>query len=99
MVGMLPSPLDSEEWPTSYKRGCVGLAHAVRQVEDRTLLNLEYIGEWHSHPPACRADMSGVDKTAMAEIASEMLKAGLPGLIAIVGDNGIFSVHLSEDAL
>ena len=93
---MLPSPPDSEEWPTSYKRGCVGLANAVADIADRTLLNLDYVGEWHSHPTGAGTDLSNIDKVAMTEIAKEMAKAGLLGLMLIIGDGGSYTIHLAE---
>jgi hypothetical protein len=96
VVAMLPSPPDSEEWPTSYKRGSAGLATAVEDIVDRTLLNLEYVGEWHSHPAGAGTNMSDTDKVAMKEISGEMAKAGLPGLMLIAADNGSYAVHLAE---
>jgi Prokaryotic E2 family A/Prokaryotic homologs of the JAB domain/ThiF family len=96
VVAMLPSPPDSEEWPTSYKRGCTGLRAALAEVEERTLLNLEYVGEWHSHPEGAATDMSDIDKVAMTEIAGEMAKAGLPGLMWIASDSGSYAIHLAE---
>jgi E2/UBC family protein A/ThiF family protein/JAB domain-containing protein similar to deubiquitination enzymes len=97
VVAMLPSPPDSDEWPTSYKRGCAGLASSVTKIADRTLLNLDYIGEWHSHPAGVTTDLSEIDKQAMAEIISEMEKTGLPGLMLIVGDNGSYAFHLGQN--
>jgi hypothetical protein len=96
MVAMLPSPPDSEEWPTSYKRGSAGLSTAVVDIADRTLLNLEYVGEWHSHPAGAGTAMSDIDKIAMKEIAGEMAKAGLPGLMLIAADSGSYTIHLAE---
>ena len=97
IAAMLPSPPDSEEWPTSYKRGSAGLAAAVADIADRTLLNLEYVGEWHSHPTGAGTDMSDIDKIAMKEIAGEMAKAGLPRLMLIAGDDGSYTIHLVEN--
>jgi hypothetical protein len=96
VVAMLPSPPDSEEWPTSYKRGSAGLATVAADIADRTLLNLEYIGEWHSHPASAGTGMSDIDKIAMEEISGEMGKAGLPGLMLIAGDRGSYTIHLAE---
>jgi hypothetical protein len=96
IVDMLPSPPESEEWPTSYKRGCAGLAQAIREIERKTLLNLEYIGEWHSHPRGCGTSMSEIDIVAMEGIQGEMSKVGLPGLMVIVGSDGSHSCHLAE---
>jgi hypothetical protein len=96
IAAMLPSPPDSEEWPTSYKRGSAGLAAAVADIADRTLLNLEYVGEWHSHPTGAGTDMSDTDKIAMKEIAGEMAKAGLPGLMLIAANSGSYTIHLAD---
>jgi Prokaryotic homologs of the JAB domain len=97
VVAMLPSPPDSDEWPSSYKRGCAGLASAVANIANRTLLNLDYIGEWHSHPAGVTTDLSGIDKQAMKEISSEMEKTGLPSLMLIVGGNGSYTFHLAQN--
>jgi hypothetical protein len=40
--------------------------------------------------------MSDTDKIAMKEIAGEMAKAGLPGLMLIAGDGGSYTIHLTE---
>ena len=87
VVDTLPSPPDSVEWPTAYIRGARGLAEAVREVERRSMANLEYIGEWHSHPDRCSVNQSDVDIVAMLEITAEMAKAGLPAVMMIVGEN------------
>jgi len=94
---MIPSPPDSEEWPTSYRRGCLGLSQEIADVAERTLMNFEYVGEWHSHPVGSGTKMSKVDRIAMAEISGEMGKTGLLGLMLIVGDDGIFSFHLESN--
>jgi hypothetical protein len=65
-------------------------------VAERTLLNLKYVGEWHSHLSA-QTDMSDVDKIAMKEISGEMAKEGLPGLMLIIGDGGSYTIHLAEN--
>lgn len=72
VVDMLPSPPDSEQWPTSYKRGCRGLARTVDGIRERTLLNLDYVGEWHSHPEGCSVGQSDKDRHALGEISTEM---------------------------
>ena len=54
VVDMVPSPPDSEEWPTLYIRGAEGLADRVRQIQASTLHRLRYVGEWHSHPDRVR---------------------------------------------
>ena len=50
VVDALPSPPDSEELKTSYIRGTKGLSEEVERIANVTGSNLDYIGEWHSHP-------------------------------------------------
>ena len=66
----------------------------MEEVAARTLMNLEYIGEWHSHPACHSTQMSGMDRTAMADITEHMGTVGLPGLMLIIGDAGTFTVYL-----
>lgn len=99
VVDALPSPTDSEEWPTSYKRGANGLAEQAHIIQERTLGNLEYIGEWHSHPNGCSTEQSDTDEVAMADISSEMSLAGMPGLMLIIGQSGAHSFHLGNPDL
>jgi len=94
VVDMLPSPPDSEEWPSSYRRGSYGLRQRLTDIGERTLQNIEYIGEWHSHPDNYGVCPSLLDDAALIEISSEMGKAGLPGLMLIVGQNGEYGFHL-----
>ena len=59
VVDTIPSPPDSAEWPTLYIRGSEGLLPQVKEMATRTGGQLEYVGEWHSHPDACwRSEIS-----------------------------------------
>ncbi len=82
----LLSPPDSEEWPTSYIRGCEGLAARVGEIERTTLGMFGYIGEWHSHPPGHSCAPSDDDRCAFAWLTDEVARDGLPPLMLIVGD-------------
>lgn len=99
VVDALPSPADSEEWPTSYKRGTNGLSEQAQVIQEQTLGNLEYIGEWHSHPNGCSTDQSPTDEVAMADICFEMSLAGMPGLMLIVGQSGAHTFHVGNPDL
>ncbi len=88
IVDALPSPPDSEEWPTLYIRGRKGLRHAVDAVEEKTHGMLEYIGEWHSHPPGARTAASCDDLKVFAWLTELMQADGLPAVMMIVGDPG-----------
>lgn len=84
LVGQIPSPPDSEEWPTHYIRGSVGLAAKVGEVQRRTEGHLGYHGEWHSHPDGAACKPSGDDRTVYAWVADHMRASGYPPVVAII---------------
>ena len=59
-----------------------------------TFRRLDYIGEWHSHRGG--VSPSKFDNLAIKEQAEEMSKAGLPGLMMIIGDNDQYNVILRD---
>lgn len=86
IVDVLPSPPDSTEWPTSYIRGCEGLASTVQKVKDLTLGQISYTGEWHSHPRGASTRPSADDLEAYGWLTGQMHAEALPGIMLIVGD-------------
>jgi len=96
IVDALPSPSDSEEWPTLYIRGRKGLRQTVNNLEEKTQGMLEYIGEWHSHPPNVRVAASGDDLKVFTWLTGLMQADGLPALMMIVGDPGHTSCYVGE---
>lgn len=88
IVNLLPAPRDSQQWPTSFIRGCQGLLETVDAVAKRTLGNVVYVGEWHSHPKGHSAKPSGQDWEAVALCSPSMEADGLPTLMLIVADRG-----------
>lgn len=85
VVDTIPSPPDSAEWPTLYIRGSEGLLDQVRAFESSSAGQLEYVGEWHSHPDGCPPLPSADDLQVFAWLTDHMSNAGLPALMAIVG--------------
>ena len=55
VIDTIHSPADSKEKPTLYIRGCEGLEERVAAISAEAAGELEYIGEWHSHPDLVRA--------------------------------------------
>jgi len=88
VVDTIPSPPDSEEWPTLYIRGSAMLAQEVERVRTATAGNLEYIGEWHSHPKGISCRPSEDDMKVFAWLTKHMDEEGQPALMSIVGDKG-----------
>jgi len=82
----IPAPPDSERQPTMYIRGAEGLAAAYEVIQRRTLNNLVYIGEWHSHPDGCDCSPSQDDLIAGAWLAEKTREGSLPGIMLIAGE-------------
>ena len=96
VVDCLPSPPDSEEWPTLYIRGCRGLHSQIEKVQQVTENQLRYAGEWHSHPAACSVKPSHDDKQVFDWLSNLMKIDGLPPLMLIVGDPGQHAFYLDK---
>jgi len=89
LVDVLPSPPDSEEWPTLYIRGTHGLADAVKQAACRTDNQLQYMGEWHSHPDGYGTEPSGDDKKVFEWLAELAARDCNPPIMLIVGQKDV----------
>ena len=96
VVDCLPSPPDSEEWPTHYIRGCRELRSKIKKTEKITENQLNYVGEWHSHPPNCSVKPSQDDLQAFDWLSNLMKIDGLPPLMLIVGDPGQHAFYLNK---
>lgn len=97
VTGIFPAPSDSEAWPTSFIRGANGLSAAVDRLSKRSLRNVIYVGEWHSHPEGCDATPSVQDVAAVAICAPNTRADGLPTLMMIVAAHEIAFVVQATD--
>jgi hypothetical protein len=85
VVGTIEGPRDSSECPAGYVRGAFGLDLQMERFVTATSGNLEYLGEWHSHPPGHSAKPSSTDET-LYEWLTDMLKLeGTPPTMFVVG--------------
>ena len=89
LVDALPAPPDSEEWPTAFIRGSVGLRERVEGIAEWTAQAVHYIGEWHSHPSGISLKLSPDDEQVLEFVAKHMRSDGLPGVVLIVGDTEV----------
>jgi len=90
VVETIPSPPDSEEWPTSYIRGFKGLRSEVERLNKQSDGMLNYIGEWHSHPKGCTPTPSTDDLIAFKWLVEVLDKEDRPALMLIAGDTHEF---------
>jgi len=96
IVETIPSPPDSEEWPTVYIRGCKGLKQEREKILRKTNSGLDYIGELHSHPDRVSTKPSEDDFLVFKWLSEFMDKDGLPTVIIIVGRNNNASCFINE---
>jgi hypothetical protein len=89
VVDSIPSPPDSEEWPTLYIRGAAGLKERVVEIQSASAGQLHYIGEWHSHPQGYEPLPSPDDLKVFAWITEALEADDLPAVMMIAGDTGI----------
>ncbi|WP_438479701.1 ThiF family adenylyltransferase [Oleiharenicola lentus] len=97
VVGLMPAPSDSMVWPTSFSRGSNGLSAEVARLGKRTLGNLTYLGEWHSHPEGCDSSPSAQDVIAVAMCAPNTRADALPTLMMIVAADDVSFVLQPTD--
>ncbi len=96
VIDTLPSPPDSEEWPTVYIRGSRGLKGCIKKIQDITMNNLGYVGEWHSHPKRHGCQPSRDDMKAFSWLIEKMDREGLPALMLIAGDRSRYKFYLGK---
>jgi integrative and conjugative element protein (TIGR02256 family) len=89
VVDALPAPADSKSTVASFERGVEGLRAYVAEVARRTAGVVQYIGEWHSHPPGHTADPSTDDLYQLIFLSLRMAEDGLPAVSLIVGESSI----------
>jgi len=83
LIDVLPAPSDSEESAQGCRRGIEGLREAVASVRERTGGDVDYVGEWHSHPNGAACLPSDRDLIQFAWIEERMYPAGLPAVMVI----------------
>ena len=89
LVDAVPAPPDSDEWPTAFIRGSVGLRKDVEKIQKWTGQAVHYIGEWHSHPSGISLGMSSDDRQVLDFVTRHMRSDGLPGIVLIVGETEV----------
>lgn len=89
VVEAWPAPPDSSGSQTEFVRGTQGLSQGVRTAIARTLDQVRYIGEWHSHPRRARTAPSATDIGQLGWLAATLSMDGCPGVMLIAGDRGV----------
>ena len=95
LVEAWPAPPGSTGSETEFIRGTKGLRQEVEKAISRTLEQVRYVGEWHSHPRRSRTRPSPTDLCQLGWLAATLSMDGCPGLMLIAGDKGV-SINLGE---
>jgi len=90
VVDALPQPEDSVASPGGFERGVEGLLETVNQTAERSMHQLQYVGEWHSHPRFSNADPSATDFKQLLWLGEQMAAEEMPIIMAIAGDKSDF---------
>jgi hypothetical protein len=98
VVDTIPSPVDSEERRTLYIRGCEGLQEQLSRARQQTFEQLEYVGEWHSHPDGFDCLPSGDDLNVLSWLTTHMDADGVPGVMMIGCERNQLAILLSQVA-
>jgi proteasome lid subunit RPN8/RPN11 len=96
IVDALPPPTDSVEELDGCERGVAGLEEVVISASLKTQGQLDYLGEWHSHPPGSPCIPSERDREQMDWIAAKTHPEGKPAAILIACDSEVISLYITE---
>jgi hypothetical protein len=89
VVGHYDAPPDSVQTATGFVRGMVGVYQTLEEVQDATAFNLDYVGEWHTHPLGHDSRPSTDDDRLLRWIGSVLAFSDVPALMAICGEDGL----------
>ena len=89
VVGHYDAPPDSVQTATGFVRGMVGVYQTLEEVQDATAFNLDYVGEWHTHPPGHDSRPSADDDRLLRWIGGVLAFSDVPALMAICGEDGL----------
>lgn len=90
----LEAPPDSSGSPSSFERGVQGTIDSIAEARARTMHQLTYIGEWHSHPRGAQTAPSLTDGAQLVLLREELLAEQRPPVMVIVGDSGPTPISL-----
>ena len=82
------APRNSREERSMFIRGPEGMTARLQQIEAATAGNLEYVGEWHSHPAGHDCSPSDFDLRLFCWLVDLMSMDGKPALMLIAGEPG-----------
>lgn len=89
IAAALSPPHDSVEEEVGFERGVAGVEASIARAGKKTMDQIRYVGEWHSHPPKASTMPSIIDFGQLAWLAELLMVEQRPGLMLIVGDTSV----------
>lgn len=89
VVGAIGPPPDSVRDRSGFIRGTAGLDTILKTLSDRTMGNISYVGEWHTHPPGSGSLPSTTDQEFLQKMRAQTRLEDAPALMLIGGEDGI----------
>lgn len=96
VAGALDAPADSNASETGFTRGLDGLEEEIRRRRDLVNGQLDYVGEWHSHPEGCDSKPSPTDERAYTELSRRMRLAGYPETMLVMSESDVTCIISGE---
>ena len=87
LVAVVPAPPDSIGDEEGFERGVKNLKSILVDASKRTAGQVEYVGEWHSHPAGVDPKVSGKDLKQLVWLGLERGLEDVPALMLIVSDD------------
>lgn len=89
----IPAPEDSKETTSSFERGVEGVLDEYKKYQKITDNQVQYLGEWHSHPKRYSSNPSTFDINLFAYLLEKLSRQGYPTIMGIIGDlNSTFTI-------
>ncbi|MBV9670042.1 MAG: ThiF family adenylyltransferase, partial [Acidobacteriales bacterium] len=87
LVAVVPAPPDSRGDEEGFERGVKNLKSILADASRRTAGQVEYVGEWHSHPAGVPPKVSGKDMKQLVWLGLERALEDIPALMLIIADD------------
>ena len=97
LVDCRPAPLDSRSSTNFFERGTEGVQEDISTMYKKTMGNVVYLGEWHSHPTLSSSDPSPQDDRQLKKMTAQMASEGIPWIQLIVGESQDISIRIGWD--
>lgn len=82
----IEAPSDSKESNVSFERGVAGIINDFEKYRKITENQIQYLGEWHSHPKGCPPTPSTYDEKLYDYLYTNLSGQGYPVLMSIFSD-------------